>query len=261
MSGLVFVRDGVKLQRNGSGHSVTLDMNDVSSNVNLLMPNETTRLEGFNAVRVSSDFIAAAGATLPIEWTSAKTGVSGTNTIDYSADSSSGEYLLSHSSTSEAQLMRLNGSSLWVNLSKKPVMHARIKLTPQGATLTADQRVVVGLASAHNATLNSVATNAWFRFEGANLDILTESDDGTTDDDDNDTGINYVKGQWLNLTIDCSSLSAVRFKVDSTWVSQTLDISGVSANTMVQPYIVIQRDGGNETDVLAIDWIEVTQER
>ena len=261
MSGIVYVRDGVKMLRNGSGHSLTLDLNDISGPVNLLMPNESTRLSGFNAVSVSSDFVGPAGGTLPTEWSAAKTGVSGTNGIDYSADSSSGEYVLTHSSTTEAQLMRLNASSLWVNLSKKPIMHARVKLTPQGATLTADQRVVIGFASAHNATLDSVVTNAWFRFDGANLDILIESDDNVTNTDDIDTGINYVKGQWMNLTIDASNLSAVKFKVNSTWVSQTLDISGVSANTMVQPYIVMQRDGGNETDTLAIDWIEVTQER
>jgi hypothetical protein len=260
MSGIVYAKDGLKLTRNGSGHSVTLDINDVQSAVNLLIPSESTRMEGFNAVRVSNDFIGPASSTLPPELRSV---VSGTgNTADYSGSASCGEFVMTHSNTSEAQMMRLSsGDALWVNLSKKPIFHARVKITPAGATMSADQRIVVGLGSAYNSTLDSVATNAWFRFEGANLNILTESDDGTTDDDDNDSGIDWVKGTYMNLTIDCSSLSAVRFKVNSAWIAATLDLSGVAANTLVQPLFVIQRDAGTEQDVLTIDWFEVTQER
>lgn len=211
-------------------------------------------------VEIHEDFFGDAGQTLPPPWKYAETGSSTNPTGDYSA-AADGRFVLTHSADSEAQSMRVDwGDSTQINLSKKPVFEARLAVNFAGANFSADQRIVIGLASAYNATLDSIATNAWFRIEGANLNILAETDDGTTDDDDNDTGIDIVDNTMTVFEIDCSDLSAVRFSVDGVHAA-VLDMSDVTANTLVQPIIAIQRDAGTEQEVVTIDYVRVTAER
>ncbi|MCP4962778.1 MAG: hypothetical protein GY925_26360 [Actinomycetia bacterium] len=211
-------------------------------------------------VEYFEDFLGDAGQTLPPPMVATKTGTSTNNTVDYAAGSG-GTYALTHSADSEAQTMRLDcGDSLLFNMSKAPRLECRLKLNMAGAAMSADQRVVVGFASAYNATLDSVVTNAWFRLEGAVLDIFTESDDATTDDDDNNTGVDFVDDTYLVLEIDTADLSAVGFYVDGVLVSE-LDMSTLGADTLVQPIVAIQRDAGTEQEVLTVDYIHVIQER
>lgn len=207
------------------------------------------------------DLIGDAGQSLPPGLVGAKTGASGNNTIDYDS-AACGTYSLTHSADSEAQTMRLDsGDNLWINLSKKPKVTIRAKINLAGATFSADQRAVIGVASAYNATLDDVATNAWFRVEGASNNILVEGDDGTTDTDDQDSGVDLTDDTFHVFEIDFTDLSAVKFTVDGTPSSVEVDISDVSANTLVQPLIAIQRDAGTEAEVLTVDFVHVIQER
>jgi hypothetical protein len=214
--------------------------------------NETTEFH--------EDFIGDAGDTIPAGLKATKTGASTNNTVDY-VSGADGQFALTHSADSEAQTMRVdNGDSLWVNLSKTPIVAIRAKINFAGATFSADQRAVFGIGSAYNATLNDVATNAWFRVEGADLSIFIESDDGVTDDDDNDSGIDIVDDTFTLFEIDFTDLSAVTFFVDGVGAGE-LDMSGLSADTVVQPLVAIQRDAGAEQEVLTIDYIHAVQER
>lgn len=214
------------------------------------------------SVEIFSDFNGKAGATLPAPFVGTKVGTSTNNTVDFASSVANGVYRLTHSSDSEAQTMRLdNGDSLLVNMSKGPIFQARVKLNITGGTMSADQRAVIGLASAYNATLDSVTTNAWFRVEGANLNIYVESDDGTTDTDDTDTTIDFADNTYQIFEIDCTSLSAIRFNIyDSNGViqgSKTTSMADLAANTLVQPIIAIQRDAGTEQEVVDIDYVRV----
>jgi len=210
------------------------------------------------------DFEAASGATLPTPWAAAESTVN--STIDYVADAAAGIYQLAHSADAEAQAMHLDwGDQLMINLSKGPIVRFRARVNLAGATLSADQRIVLGVASDYAADLDTVTTNAWFRMEGANLDILIEKDDGV-DVDDTDTGTDYVDNTWYWFEIDFTTLATTAFRVyDATGAvlldSDTLDMSGVGANTMVQPIVAIQKDGGADTDLIEIDCIQVVQAR
>ena len=207
------------------------------------------------------DFLGDVGQTIPAGLVATKTGTSTNNTVDYVAGSD-GKYALTHSADSEAQTMRVDGGdTLAINMSKKPKIEIRAKINFAGATFSADQRAVFGLSSAYAAALDDATTNAWFRVEGASLNILIESDDGTTDDDDNDSGIDLVDDTFVVFEIDCSDLSAVKFYVDGVPASSDLDMSALSANTLVQPIVAIQRDAGTEQEVLTLDYIRVTWER
>lgn len=68
------------------------------------------------------------------------------------------------------------------------------------AALAADVMGAIGVASARNNTLDTVAEAAWFRFEGNN-NLVCESDDGTTDNNDVATGETLV-ASYKRLVID-----------------------------------------------------------
>lgn len=55
-------------------------------------------------------------------------------------------------------------------------------------TLDAGTTMVFGLGSARNDTPDTVTANAWFRLQGSN-DVLVETDDNVTDNDDIATGV------------------------------------------------------------------------
>lgn len=164
-------------------------------------------------------------------------------------------------STSEAQAGQITfGDVLSIDLANGPILEARIRIAPAGATLTADERIVLGFVSAHataETALDGTTHNAWFRTEGANLDLLWETDDNSTDDDDNDTGINYVKSAWTVFRIDFSTPTAPTFYVDGVLATGTAAMA--AASYWVQPILCIQRDAGTEANSLDIDYLYIRE--
>lgn len=210
------------------------------------------------------DFVADVGATIPVPWV--KNLQTANMTGDYISGAGFGVYRFLSSSDSEGQSGNLTtGDCLMINMSNNPILEVRARLTPAGAALTADERMVIGLGSAHaNAedALDNVTTNAWFRIEGASMSILVEADDGTTDTDDQDTTYTAVKGAWTVFKIDASDLSDVKFYVDGTeQLGDPVSMADLGANTYVQPIVCIQRDAGAEVNSLDIDYIKVLVER
>ena len=102
--------------------------------------------------------------------------------------------------------------------------------------------------------------------EGANNNILCEGDDnGTTDNDDNDSGQDWTSGTFHKLKIDMSDLTNVLFYVDDTCVNgdlpEAIDVSGMVVGDLLQPYIEMQKDAGTVTHSVDIDYISVVWER
>lgn len=207
------------------------------------------------------DFLGDVGQTPPNPWKATKVGTSTNNTIDYIAGAD-GRIALTHSADSEAQTMRLDwGDNLLVNLSKKPRLEVRALINFAGAAFSADQRLVIGFCDEYNATLDSTEFNAWFRIEGASLNILAEVDDNDAgNDDDNDTGVDIVDAALTVFEVDCADLSKVQFRVNGG-APYELSLAALAANTMVQPIIAIQRDAGDEVEVLTVDYVHLTWER
>ena len=101
---------------------------------------------------------------------------------------------------------------------------------------------------------------AWFRVEGANLNILKETDDGTTDTDDTDTTIDIVDNTWTRLRIDMTTLAAVAFSVDGVAAGgAAMSIPLASGN--LQPFIEQQKDAGAEVETLDIDYVLISWAR
>lgn len=189
----------------------------------------------------------------------------GDATGDYISGQGPGVYRLSTAVTSEAEGAQLTaGDSLHILLSKAPIVEARVRFAPAGATFTADERWVFGLVSAHaNAedALDSTTYNLWFRVEGASNAVVVEKDDGATDTDDQASGLTVVKSSWHVFRIDCSTISAPALTMDGTAQSGgALSMTAASAQ-FVQPILCIQRDAGDEINTLDIDYLAIYQTR
>ena len=108
--------------------------------------------------------------------------------------------------------------------------------------------------------LDTVAQHAWFRLDGANLDLLWEVDDAATDDDDNDTGINVVKDAYAIYRIDIHELTGIKFFHDNVLVA-TSNTVALTASHKLQPFIQMTKDSGTTTDSLLIDYVTVSWDR
>lgn len=208
----------------------------------------------------ADDFIGASGDTVPIPWTATTTETGGTPVADFVDNAAGGQFQIGGDSTDEAQTARIDfGDHLIIDSTKNPVIEARIKIQYADDTaFTADEVFVFGLASAYNATLDNVAKHAWFRVEGADTALLLETDDGTTDNDDEDVGQDLADDTWAVLRIDASDLSAIKFYKDGALIGD-LDAAALTGN--LQPIVAYQKGAGADVQVILVDYIKVWAER
>lgn len=160
------------------------------------------------------------------------------------------------------------GDNLCLSVAQGLIFETRLTFTTLPTTGTETVQAAFGLASAHNTSLDSVATNIWFRVESAaNTALLWETDDGNTDDDDNSTGITLVASTYNTYRIDCSSpLTGIKFYVDNVLVGTSGDMStNLSAGeAKVQPYFNLSKavsSANTGTGTMLIDYVKIWQNR
>ena len=131
-----------------------------------------------------------------------------------------------------------------------------------------NSRAVFGLASATNGTLDSIATNAWFRVESAaQTALLWETDDGNADDDDNAAGIVMAAATWNIFRIDCRDLiNGVKFYVDGVLVGTSADFltNLTDGEALVQPYFCMQKTkaaANTAVGTMYLDYCRIWQNR
>jgi len=217
-------------------------------------------------VQIFSDFLGS--GALPLDtaggagFVNHDTSSAGAPTFAHQS-SANGIYLMQFHSTDEAEyLATYLGDECCIPPTASAIFECRVSIT---GTFSGDDRVVFGLASARNNTLDNIADHVWFRMEGANNNILIEGDDGTNNNDDNDTGVDWVSGTPLKLRIDMSNTSDVKFYIDDVMITladgETIDVSNAVAGDVLQPYIEMQKDAGAVTHGVAIDYISVLWDR
>lgn len=208
------------------------------------------------------EFDRAAAAALPLPLVKA---VQGSATGDYLANTAGGVYSLATAAVAEAEAAQLTwGDQLMIDPTKGPIFEARVRVNIPGATISADERWVVGLVSAHataQTSLDATTFNAWFRGEGANLNIYVEGDDNVTNTDDVDTTYDYADNVFMMLKIDMTDLTKVKFYVDGKLVPTTVSVSALVAANVLQPIFCYQRDAANEINLLEVDWYRVSYSR
>jgi hypothetical protein len=207
------------------------------------------------------DFLGAAGSTLPAPWATQDTSAAGSPTLDFVTASLGGDFTLTSDSQSEAQNLTLFwNDALAIDPTKNPVFECRFKINFAGAAFSADQRAVIGLGSNRDATLDDMVRNAWFRIDGASLNILVEADDGATDTDDQDSTIDLVDDTFVIVRIDMADLSDIKFYVDDVEQGGAT-VAAAAMSGGMQPFIEIQRDAGTEVEALVVDYVKVVVDR
>lgn len=209
-----------------------------------------------------TDFEAKAGDALPNWLKTQDTSAAGSPTLDFVTSTAGGVYRLKHDAQNEVQNISLyGGDNLLVAVASAPVLEARVRINGNGGTfLAAGERLVVGLASARNATLDNVATNVWFRVEGdgATRNVLWESDDTVTDTDDQATGFAYVEGTFFNIKIDMTSLAAVKLYINGALVG-TASMPAATGN--VQFFAELQKPAAATVSQVEFDWVKISSFR
>lgn len=152
---------------------------------------------------------------------------------------------LTIASTSEEEIVTLYQNDVLPFLLPK-VQYVDFDLVVAG--IDAVTTLVAGIASAQNDTEDSVATNAWFRMEGSasTSNVVVETDDGTTDNDDVATG-NTLAAVVKRFRIDFTNgLSDVRFFIDGSRVaaSTTFSMAAASSTQNVQLFVQLHKASG-----------------
>ncbi len=119
---------------------------------------------------------------------------------------------------------------------------------------------VLGLAGVHNATENSIAQNLWFRLEN-NFDLLFETDDGSNDSDDNDTGVKLVQDTFAIVACDMTDLQDIRVYVNGTrrLPGTRFHAGSLSVSTPLQPYLNLNRASGALLTDIHLDYFLYAQ--
>ena len=204
-------------------------------------------------------------ATLPSPWTTRIAGT--TPTMAKVANEVNGVWRATLAATSEAETAGVDfGDSLLinkpdaggthVNAVTKPIFEAYVRIP---TALTTAQTVVIGLATAFNATLTSITKYAWFRFT-ANMNVTIEGKDGTTTTTGQapQSGTTTIDANVFKLfTIDMTFPEATRFHVDDNFLG-TVNMAALAATDKFQPLVAIQKSTGTTTPTLDLDWVSVS---
>lgn len=187
------------------------------------------------------------------------------------ADHDNGAINLATSATSEAADMSLFwNDELNIDSDQGPIFITRLQLPAIG--IATDSRAW-GLVSAkgNNVDCDAIANNAIFKVDGANLTLLIESDDGTTNDDDNDTGITLVAGTYYEFKVsmnpvDGASPVDVRFfyrsELGGAWTRLLPKTTfKFGADIACQPIFNVEKSAGVGTPGIYVDYAQVMWKR
>jgi hypothetical protein len=178
------------------------------------------------------------------------TDVSSSGTPTY-VNSDGGGFVATLAATSEAEQVTLSqGDKLIFDIDEIQVVSFYALVSGVDAVTT----ILMGVASAHNTTPDSVAAHAWFRMEGSasTSNVVVETDDGATDNDDKATG-QTLAAVLKKFTIDFSNgKSDVRFFIDDQRVAASTTFSMAGYSGKLQPYFSVQKASGTGIPALTV---------
>lgn len=192
-------------------------------------------------------------------WVITDTSSAGTPTYVRVDGAATGEAKLTLASNSEIENVCLSfGDILCFDIDSIQRVEMRVK---QGqATIDSTTSIAFGIAGDRNDAIDSIAQHALFRLIGDN-NLVVETDDGTTDNDDVTTGTTLTNA-YKKFVIDFTQgTSDVRFYVDGARVaaSTTFDMSGYTGS--LQPFVQIQKTADTNTDSVVVDYVQITGTR
>lgn len=207
------------------------------------------------------DFTAAASTGLKVVLIDVSS--SGDSTPDPVTDERCGVWDFKLDSTDEAQESGFSmGDNLMIPVgSGKCIaeMRVKIKVLPSASTAS----MVFGLASADNATILSTTHRLWFRLNGSGA-IVVDTDDGTTADEGNATGITATADdKYRILRVEYDPVAKVAtFYIDNVLVytSDAGDLDAFTSTTALQIVAKCDKTGaGTDSSVgtFECDYVKV----
>lgn len=188
-------------------------------------------------------------------------------TADYMADEANGVYQLAIEGTGETQATQLtHGDQLLIDMDADPIIEFRIRVDGI-ADMTAVEQAFWGVCPVHTnseTSSDNIDDSCWFLIKAGGTGLWVESDDGSVDNDDKDSGLTLVDDVWTTFKIDFSNLADVKMYVDGVEQAYGTIVMSASAGTVVQPIVCIQRSTADETEVgvqVEIDYIHIYQKR
>ena len=163
-------------------------------------------------------------------------------------DSANGEQIMQLSATNEINVAGLDWED---QRTIHPQRGWRFEAWIKVSAIAANERVVFGLMSDFAATFDDTTLNAWFRLEGS-LVLLVEVDDGTTNVDDQSTGVTLTADTYAYFRIELTDEGEVRFWHGDNIVKKITTIT-MPAIPLMQPAILVQKDSGTGTPSATID--------
>lgn len=190
-------------------------------------------------------------------WTIKDTSSAGAPTYLCATDDG-GSAVLTLDNTSEAQIVTLYQNDV---LPFDVRMLKRVRFIAKVSGIDSVTTLVFGVGSAQSDTSDSVATNAWFRMQGSTStsNVVVETDDATTDNDDKATG-QTLSSTYKLFDIDFTNgIADVRFFIDGERVAAatTFDMSALASGLNVQPFVQLQKASGTGTPAVTIALVEV----
>lgn len=124
------------------------------------------------------------------------------------------------------------------------------------AALDSATSLAVGVCSARNDAIDSLAAHASFRVIGATSTtaVFVETDDGTTDNDDVATGKTLINAYKVLQISFAAGKGDVRFYIDGQPVATSTTFSMAAYSAGLQMYMQLQKTSDNNTDAVTIDY-------
>ena len=228
-------------------------------------------------VDLFSDFLQDAGDTAVLPWTLSEAG--STNATIAFVDAADGVVRMAHTADNETQAVAITcGGAGVISPTNGVIFEARVKITLATDSVFEDgsvYEVIVGMATAGStvsvsaAAFDGFADNVGFRLGGGAQEtnsIFLESDDGTTDNDDKDSGIDFTSGTYHIYKIDMSDTSNVKFYVDGVSANNgnTFDMSAIAATDYLEPFLMFARTNAGGTErahLMDVDYVKCTWAR
>src|SRR5216683_3243159 len=188
-------------------------------------------------------------STIPVGWYPRVVRTAGLVQAQISPNVANGEFAGLLTSTSEAQTVGLDWHDQLAitrpdvspnfNPWGGPILEAFVNFP---VALSTSQIAVVGLGTAFNATLSSMAEYAWFKLN-ANMNVTIEGKDGTT----TTTGqapvggtFTLTAGTYYLFTIDMTDYSNVAFYVNKVFMG-TIPMTALVNTILFQPVAYLQK--------------------
>lgn len=164
-------------------------------------------------------------------------------------------YSFTLDATAEAQKVDAL-SQLSVRPADGPIFEARLAIFDIGNAVALD--IDFGLASAtHASDFEAIAEFAAFHLDGASLNLLTHSDDGTTDVAPDATGVAAVDDTYAEFWIDARDQANVKFYVNGVRVNADATFTLAAAAGPLKAIVHVEKTANATLANVAVDFLRV----